>query len=168
MGNFLNRVLRAVRLDAQLFEEVENDTEALQQALFVVVLVSIASGIGFGGGRVFGGIGASLLGWFLWSFVTYFIGTKLLAEKTTKSNYGELLRTVGFACAPGLLLILGVFSFLRGLLFPVVQIWTFLAMVVAVRQALDYQSTGRAVMVCFFGWLSYFLVFLVFNSLSFG
>jgi len=158
MTNFFNRIVQAAKLDAHLYEEVKKNPDFLQQSMLVVILVSIASGIGMGAGRMLGGIVAALFGWFLWSYVTYFIGTKLLAEEKTDANFEQLLRAVGFAWSPGLLLILGIFPFLRGLLFLVTQIWAFAAMVVAVRQVLSYQSTGRSVMVCLFGWILYIIV----------
>jgi len=95
----------------------------------------------------------SLLGWYIWAFLTYVIGTKILPEPGTRADYGELLRTIGFSSAPGLI---RIFSIIPGLGMPVnllASIWMLVAMVIAVRQALDYQSTYRALGVCLIGWL---------------
>ena len=98
-----------------------------------------------------GGV-AALLSWYVWAYLTYWIGVKLLPEPQTHATHGELLRTVGFSSAPGLIRVLGVIPGLRGLVFLVAGIWMLVAMVVAVRQALDYHSTWRAVGVCVIGW----------------
>ena len=110
MSTFAERMIGAAKLDVPTYEEVEADTTATTQAMAVVVLSSIAQGIGFltqggGSGFVFGAIGA-LLGWIIWAFLVYIIGTKILPEPQTRSDLGELLRTTGFAASPGLLLLL--------------------------------------------------------------
>lgn len=163
MASFTERMIGAAKLDVRTYEEVEADTGALGQAMGVVVLQSIASGIGslaHGGvtGLVFGTI-AGLIGWFLWAAVIFVVGTKLLPEPQTRSDVPELMRTIGFASAPGLLMIFGVIPILGGLVSLGVSIWMLVAMVIAVRQALDYKSTGRAVGVCVLGWLIYVISF---------
>ena len=113
MTSFKDRILRAAKLDADLYEEVEADKSAMPQAMGVVVLSSVAAGIGAIGTGVAGpgilmGIIASLVGWYIWAFLTYFIGTKLLPEPQTHADLGELLRTIGFSSSPGLIRILGI------------------------------------------------------------
>jgi len=157
MANFLDRMIRAAKLDVSLYEEVEADEGALGQATLVVILSSLATGIGSirtGAeiGLLTGTLGA-LIGWYIWAFLTYFIGTKLFPEPETGATYGELLRTIGFSSSPGLIRILGILPFLGGLIFLVAGIWMLVAMVIAVRQALDYHSTLRAVGVCIVGWI---------------
>ena len=157
MGQLAERMLRAAKLDPHLYEEVEADATAMNQAMLVVVLSSVAAGIGSVGmtghpNLIVITIGA-LIGWYLWAFMTYWIGTKLLPEKETRATYGQLLRTVGFSSAPGILRVLGIIPFLKTLVFMVTGIWMLVAMIIAVRQALDYQSTARAVGVCAIGWL---------------
>lgn len=157
MGQLAERMLRAAKLDPHLYEEVEADTTAMNQAMLVVVLSSVAAGIGSVGmiGRpnlILITIGA-LIGWYIWAFMTYWIGTKLLPEKETKTDYGQMLRTVGFSSAPGILRVLGIIPFLTNIVFTVTGIWMLVAMIIAVRQALDYKSTPRAVGVCAIGWL---------------
>lgn len=157
MGKLTDRMLRAAKLDSHLYEEVEADTTAMNQAMLVVVLSSVAAGIGSVGmmghpNLILSTIGA-LIGWYLWAFMTYWIGTKLLPEKETRTDYGQMLRTIGFSSAPGILRVLGIIPFLTNLVFMVTGIWMLVAMIIAVRQALDYQSTARAVGVCAIGWL---------------
>ena len=169
MSTFTERMIRASKLDVSLYKEVEADREALGQAMTVVVLSSLAAGIGsfsVGGtkGLVLGLISA-LIGWFIWAYITYFIGTKLLPEPQTHADHGELLRTIGFSSAPGLIRILGIIPSLMSIVFLVAGIWMLVAMVIAVRQALDYQSTLRAVGVCVIGWVIQLLVFSLFYAI---
>jgi len=157
MTPFVDRMIRAAKLDVHLYEEVEADKSAMGQAMGVVILSSLAGGIGFmqqGGfmGLVVGTVG-SLLGWYIWAFLTFFIGTKLLPEPQTQADHGELLRTIGFSSAPGVIRVLGILPGLSTLVNFIASGWMLVAMVIAVRQALDYQSTYRAIGVCVIGWI---------------
>ena len=154
MPTLSQRMIGAAKLDVHTYEEVEADTKATGQAMMVVVLSSIAQGIGMGdlSGLLSVAI-VALIGWFAWAFIVYIIGTKLLPEPQTHSDMGELLRTIGFAASPGLLQIFGVIPLLGGLIILGANIWMLIAMVIAVRQALDYSSTGRAIGVCVIGWV---------------
>jgi len=152
------RLLGALAIDSVVYEEVEADEHATGQALFVVVLSSLAAGVGgFGWGTAsFQGIlfisAVALVSWVAWAVITFQIGTRLMPEVETRADVGQLLRTLGFSAAPGILRIFGV---VPGATLPAVvitSIWMLVAMVVAVRQALDYRSTGRAVAVCAVGW----------------
>lgn len=165
-------MIRAARLDVNLYEEVEADKQAIGQAMGVVVLASLAAGIGSIGatgmnGLIVGTVGA-LIGWFIWAFITYFVGTKILPEPQTSADYGELLRTIGFSSSPGLLRILGIIPVLGSFIFIVSGIWMLVAMIIAVRQALDYNSTLRAVGVCIIGWIIQMVVFWLFFALFGG
>ncbi len=155
MAAIQDRMLRAAKLDVELYEEVEHDEGALRQATTVVVLSSLAAGIGsFGIGGLAGlvsGMLAALIGWYIWAFLTYYIGTRLLPEPQTQADHGQLLRTIGFSSAPGLILVLGIIPGLGKIVFMVAGIWMLIAMVIAVRLALDYSNTWRAVVVCAIG-----------------
>lgn len=157
MSDFQSRILRAAKLDKHLYEEVEADKEAMGQAMGVVVLSSIAAGLstydagGFSG-LITGTFGA-LISWFIWAYITYFIGTRILPVENTHATHGQLLRTIGFSSSPGILRVIGIIPGLYGIIDIVASIWMLIAMVIAVRQALDYQSTLRAVGVCFIGWI---------------
>ena len=166
MALFVDRMIRAAKLDVTLYEEVEADKGAMGQAMGVVILSSVAAGIGTTGtagikGLVLGTI-VALAGWFIWAFLTYYIGTKLLPEPQTKADYGELLRTIGFSSSPGVLRVLGIIPMLGNILNLIIGIWMLVAMVIAIRQALDYKSTWRAVGVCLIGWIVQMVIFAVF------
>lgn len=172
MASITDRMIRAAKLDVTLYEEVEADKGAMGQAMGVVVLSSVAAGIGIIGttgikGLVLGTI-VALVGWFIWAFLTYYIGTRLLSEPQTKADYGELLRTIGFSSSPGVLRVLGIIPMLGSILSFICGIWMLVAMVIAVRQALDYKSTWRAVGVCLIGWIVQIVIFGIFFGLTGG
>ncbi len=172
MENFANRIIRAAKLDASLYEEVEADGTAMGQVVGVVILSAVAAGVGMitqGGavGIVSGAIGA-IVSWYVWAFLIYWIGTRLLPEPQTEADLGQLLRTIGFASAPGLIRVCGIIPALRGVVFLAASVWMLVAMVIAVRQALDYTSTGRAVKVCLIGWLVQVVITVVLFDLVSG
>ena len=107
----------------------------------------------------------ALIGWLVWSYITYIIGVKLLPEPQTRADYGELLRTIGFSSSPGLMRIVGIIPGLSGIIFLLTGIWMLVAMIVAVRQALDYQSTFRAVVVCIVGWMLQAIILALFLAM---
>jgi hypothetical protein len=154
-------VVGAARLDVRTYEEVEADESALGQAMAVVVAAALAGGIGSvrsGATTALVTLVGGLVGWFLWALLTWLIGTKLLPEPSTRADIGQLLRTIGFSAAPGILNVLGIIPLIGLLVSLVAALWQLVAMVVAVRQALDYTSTGRAIAVCLIGWLIYLVV----------
>ena len=157
MSSFNDRLIGAAKLDVKIYEEVEADRSALNQAMSVVVLSSVAGGIGIIGTAGFKGIFVgtliALISWFIWAYLTYIVGTKILPEPQTKADLGELLRTIGFSSSPGIIRVLGIIPGLGGIIFAVAGIWMLITMIVAIRQALDYESTWRAVGVCIIGWI---------------
>ena len=168
-NSFINRIIRAAKLDANLYEEVEADKSAMGQAMGIVILSSISAGVGLyqSGGLdgIFVGTLASLIGWYIWASLTCFIGTKFLPEQQTKADLGELLRTIGFSSSPGLLRVLGIIPGIGGIIVIIASIWMLVAMVVAVRQALDYNSTLRAVGVCIIGYIIQIIIILLLMSI---
>jgi hypothetical protein len=158
INTFIRRLIGAATLDGRTYEEIEADKTATGQAGLVVLLSSIAAGFGSVGAGVFDlrgivvGTLGGLAGWVSWAALTYLIGTRLLPEPQTRANLGELLRTLAFAATPGLLRVVGAIPILRWPAFLVTALWMLLAMVVAVRHALDYRSTARAIGVCVLGW----------------
>lgn len=168
MAAFTARVYNAAKLDTHTYEEVEHDATALGQSFWVVVLSSVAAGIGslseVGLGGIFTGTAAALVGWLIWAYITYYIGAKMFPQASTEANFREMLRTIGFASSPGIVRILGVIPGLAPLVFFIASIWMLAAMVVAVRQALDYTSTMRAIGVCIVGWIVQVIVVGLFLS----
>jgi len=153
---FVNRIIRACKLDISLYEEVEADNSATFQAALVVVLSSLAAGVGalsLGASNFLMAPILSLVSWYVWAYLIYLIGAKLFPEPNTKADHGQLLRTIGFSSAPGLIRVFGFTPEIMSITFIGAGIWMFIAMIIAVRQALDYQSTWRAVGVVVIGFL---------------
>ena len=167
--SLFNRMVRAAQLQPAFYEEVEADTSATGQALLAVVLVSVATGIGAGmdeltaggtGNFIYGlmfGLVSSIVGWLLWALFAYIFGVSILKGPQTSSTWGELLRTMGFANSPGLLRIFAFLPGVGGIIVIAASVWTLIAAIIAVRQALDF-STWRAVITALVGWLAYMLL----------
>jgi hypothetical protein len=158
MMTFRERLVGAALLDPAVYEDVEADRSATLQAMAVVMLSSLAAGVGgLGpvGARPAALAGISLLAfaaWAVWALVTFEIGTRIFPAPRTQADFGQLLRTIGFASAPGMLRVMGLIPGTTAVVFIVTAVWMLMAMILAVRQALDYTSTARAFAVCVFGW----------------
>jgi len=165
VATLVQRAIGAAKLDPETYEEVEHDPSAMGQAAAVVVVSSLAAGVG--SLHEVGLIGivvtsiVSLAAWALWAGVTMLVGTRLLPGPNTEADFGQLFRTLGFASAPGVLAALGILPVIGVVIGLAASIWQLVAMVVAVRQALDYDSTGRAIAVCAIGFIPYAFVFTV-------
>ena len=162
---FFNRVFRAIKIDIDLYEEVEADKSATIQAGVVVVLSSLAAGVGaihLGASNLLLAPLLSLLSWYVWAYIIYFVGVKLFPDPQTKSNHGELLRTIGFSSAPGIIRIFGFTPTLMTVTFIGSAFWMLACMVVAVKSALDYNSMWKAFGVVVVAWfIQAFVLFLV-------
>jgi len=173
MAGLAERCLGAARLNAATYEDVEADPSATGQAVLVVALAAIAAGIGVadqaGVEGIVGGTIGSLIAWFVWAALITFIGTRFLPEPGTQADLGQVVRTTGFSASPGFLQVFGIVPALGPVIGLVASLWMLAAMVVAVRQALDYESTWRAVLVTVLGFVGYVLVFvLIAMILGFG
>ncbi len=167
MRRFLNRFFRAAKLDVSLYQEIAEDGGAMNQALIVVLIYSMAAAYGtFGRTGATGiniGMITTLLGWYVWAFSTYIIGVRILPETQTKPDRKALMRTLGFASAPGVLRVLGFVQGLGLTILLIAAIWMVAAATVGVKQALGYESTSRAMGVCIIG----LIISAVFQGLMF-
>jgi hypothetical protein len=157
MGLYFYRLVGAATLDVSMYEGIEADRSVTGQAAITVLLSSLATGIGV---TVWYGLrpgvllvvsGAALLTWAAWAVLMFQIGSRVLPEPETRTDLGELLRTTGFAAAPGLLQVLAVIPAIAAPVLVLTTAWMFAAMVTAVKHALDYRSTMRALAVCLIG-----------------
>jgi hypothetical protein len=152
MADLTGRMIGAMQADVKTFTEIEADTSAMGQAVTVIVIAGVASLIGnfFRAGLIAGVLGliASLLGYALFSFLVFNIGTKLMPEPATKADFNEAFRVIGFAASPGVFNVLAIIPFLGPFISFVVGIWSLVIAVIAVREVLDYSNTGRAIIVC--------------------
>jgi hypothetical protein len=156
---FVRRFMGALALDPVTFEDVEADRAAGAQAALVVLLACLAGGFAVAGSTQMTvatyvtGMAATLGAWVVWALLITTIGTLVLPEPTTNSRPAELFRTMGFAAAPGVFLAFGAMRAAAPFAAAVATLWMVAATVLAVRQALDYRSLGRAVVVCVAAWL---------------
>jgi hypothetical protein len=152
MADLTGRMIGAMKADVKILTEIEADPSAMGQAVTVIVIAGVASLIGnfFRAGLIAGVLGllASLLGYALFSFLVFLIGTKLMPEPATKADFSEAFRVIGFAASPGVFNVLAIIPFLGPLISLLVGIWGLVIAVIAVREVLDYSNTGRAVIVC--------------------
>ena len=169
---FFNRVFRAIKIDIDLYEEVEKDKSATIQAGIIVVLSSLAAGVGalqMGVSNFLIAPVLSLLGWYIWAYLVYFVGVKLFKDAKASVSHGELLRTIGFSQAPGLIRVFGVTPHLMAVTFIGSGFWILACMVVAVKSALDYQSLWKSLGVVIIAWLLQafflFIILILTNSL---
>ena len=160
----INRIIRAIKLDPTLYEEVEADKTATTQALIIVAAMALLTGLGsLSSGPIYilWGVIYGIVAWAIWAGIAYLVGAKLLPEPQTKADWGELARTTGFAQSVGVLQILGLIPVIGGLLSLIVAVWQAAAMVIAVRQSLDYTSTWRAIVVVLIGLIPYAILMYV-------
>lgn len=159
MARFFLRLGGALALLPYVYEDVEQDESSLPQAFAVVTLASLATGAAyfpqFGWTGLLAGTVAAVLAWLGWSWLAFHIGVRYLPEPNTEADWGQLLRTTGFATAPGILRLIAIIPEAHSPVFILTWLWMLVAFVLAVRQALDYQSTARAVAVCLAGAVIY-------------
>lgn len=148
------RMMGALLLDRMTYESVEVERPTSRQAFGVVLLSSLAAGIGAAGWdgprllTLATVATIAMLTWLAWAALILYVGGTILPERQTHVDYGELVRTTGFAATPGLLQVFALFTPIAVPMFIVSWVWMIAAMVVAVRQALDFSSTWRALAVC--------------------
>jgi hypothetical protein len=156
MSTLASRLLGSATLRVESYEEIESDGKATWQAVGIVILSSLGAAVGIGNTSPRGILAllvVALATWIIWVILTVFIGTQLLPQEQTQANFGQLLRTTGFSATPGILRALGIVPGVGWTLFLAATVWMLFTYVIAVRQALDYTTTSRALAVCVLGWL---------------
>ena len=151
-ASLVERMTGAMKADVKTFQEIEADPTAIGQAVTVIVIAGVAALIGnlwrIG---VFAGLMmlvVNLCVYALWSLLVVLIGTKVMPEPSTKADFQEGFRVIGFTAAPGVFHVLAIIPFLGPIISFVIWIWMVVIAVVAVREVLDYTNTGRAIIVC--------------------
>jgi hypothetical protein len=166
MADLTGRMIGAMQADVKTLAEIEADPNAMGQAVTVIVIAGIASLVGniFRGGIIAGIVGliGSIVAYALFSLFVFLIGVKLMPEPTTKADFNETFRVVGFAASPGVFNVLAIIPFLGVLVSMLVGIWSLVIGVIAVREVLDYSNTGRAIIVALIaGVACWFIVFIL-------
>jgi hypothetical protein len=156
MNIFIDRIVRAAKLDVNLYEEAMVEHDYLNQSIYVIILSSLSAGIGsISTGGVLGfifGIIIALLSWLLWAYLTFFIANQLIPTVDKGVDFKEVIRITGFTSAPGLIRIFGIIPGIVGIVFLISGIWMLITMIIAIRHAFDFE-TPRAIGVCIIGWL---------------
>lgn len=172
MASFGERVVGAMSLKASTFQEIEQDPAAMGQAVGVIVLAAVSAGIGnlFYGGLtgIVAGVVTSLIAYGVWAVVVWLIGTKVMPDPATKADFPETFRTIGFAAAPGIFGIITVIPILGWLIMAVIWVWQIAAMVIAVREVLDYTDTVKAVIVVVIGFVAQLIVAALIGMMFLG
>ena len=163
-----DRMLGALRLETATYEEVEADEKATGEAAFIVVATSLLSGAVNGvltgaSSGFFGALG-SFLGWVFYAWVAYIVGVKLFPGPATKSSWGEVARTLGYANMPRFLIIFELVPGLAAITRTVVGLWVLAATIVALRSALDI-SIGRAIWIAIASAIAQLIIIAVALSL---
>ena len=166
---FLNRIFRSVKIDPEVFNEVQKDKNATISAAIVVILSSSAAGIGaaslgaanFALAPIF-----SLISWFVWAYIVCFVGVKLFPETKTKTTQFALLRAIGYSSAPGIIRVFGFNEELMTVTFIGSAFWMLACMVVAVKETLNYKSLWKALGVVIISWFVQAFVLLVIVAIT--
>jgi hypothetical protein len=166
MADLTGRMIGAAKADVATLTEIENDPNAFGQAVTVIVIAGVAALIGniFRHGIAAGvfGLISSIVGYLLFSLFVYLIGVKLMPEPTTKADFNETFRVLGFAASPGVLNVLAIVPVLGVLISLLVGLWGLVIGIIAIREVLDYSSTGRAIIVGLIAWIACaIIVFIV-------
>lgn len=173
---FGERIIGAAKLDPNTFEDIERDPTAIGQAIGVIGLAALASGLAniwYGGitGILFGFI-TSMVAYCVWAVAVWLIGTKLMPDPATKADFPETFRVIGFAAVPWILAIVTIIPLLGWLLmlivYPVAWLWSMAIMVIAVKQVLDYTDTTKAIIVVVIGFVAFMLVWGMFVMFGIG
>jgi hypothetical protein len=166
MADLTGRMIGAMQADVKTFTEIEADPNAMGQAITVIVIAGIASLIGniFRRGIIGGILGliTSIVGYAVFSLLVFLVGTKLMPEPTTKADFNQTFRVVGFAASPAIFNVLAIIPFLGVLISLLVGIWSLVIGVIAVREVLDYSNTARAIIVAVIAGIACaFIIFIV-------
>jgi uncharacterized membrane protein len=157
------RIGGVFKLDPYTFEEIEADPTATTQAALVVFIVALIAALGsFIGALIFEEASFSsslstllsvLVGWVVWSAVTWFVGVNLFNGTASVS---EMMRVIGFAYAPQALAIIPCIGW------PIGIIWSLIAGFIAIRQGLDLDN-GKTFLTIVVGVIAYVIVMIVFS-----
>ena len=165
MATLQQRMIGAMQADVKTFQEIEADQGAISQAVTVIVIAGVAALIGniWRNGIMFGVVQMilSLVMYALFSLLVVVIGTKVMPEPTTKADFAEGFRVIGFAASPGIFNVLAIIPVLGVMISFVVGIWCLVIGVIATREVLDYSNTGRAIVVCLLAGITAWIVSVI-------
>ena len=156
MAQIADRMIRAAKLDASLYDEIARDETTMGEAVTVVLIATAAAGLGAalaGPLGLIGGAVVALVGWFVQAALAFYIGTKIIPDSDTRTDFPAVLRVTGYASAPGVVAALGFIPLLGGLRVIKTRIWQLAAFIVAIRVVMNFDGNGKAIMVVLIGWV---------------
>ena len=165
-GEFLNIIVRSLKLDKTLYKENKYFGEAgIYFAGLIMILDGVAGAVA-ANTVIKTAIGMSgltaILTWFIWAILIYVLGVKIFPDKQTKVSFKKVLTAVGFAHAPGLLRFFAVTPELMIPIIFITQFWIFAALIISIRQILNFKSNLKSFGIVFLSFL-----IIVFMSISF-
>lgn len=162
MNTLVSRMIRAAKLDDSLFEELINDPSTHGQSVWVVAIFAMTTGFGLfsraGAIAVNSCLVTTYLAWYFWAFTLYFVGTYLFREAEKKIDRKTIMRVMAFACAPGVLRLLGVIPQTSVVLFIATSVWIIAASVMGIKMAFKIPHTGKVILLCAGTWILGFVV----------
>ena len=165
-GEFLNIIVRSIKLDKTLYKDNKNFSEAaIYYAGLIIILDGIAGAVAANTiiktAIALSGL-TSILTWFVWALFIFVVGVKLFPDKETKVPFKKILIGVGFAHAPGLL---RFFAVTPDLMIPIIfltQFWIFAGLIISTKQILNLKSNFKSFGIVFLSFL-----IIAFLSISF-
>ena len=157
LGEFLNIVIKSIKLDRTLYSDNRNFGEAsIYFAGLIMILDGMAGAVAANTivktAIAMSGLTA-ILTWFVWAIFIFVIGAKLFPDKQTKVSFKKVLTAVGFAHAPG---ILRFFAITPDLMIPIIfltQFWIFAALIISTKQILNLKSNFKSFGIVFLSFL---------------
>jgi len=172
MNLLFSRMIRAIKLDKTLFEEVINDPKTQGHSYWVVAILAMATGYGMfsraGGTAVNIGLAVTFFAWYLWAFTIYYVSTYLFHAAPSRLDRKTVLRVMAFANAPGILRILGVFPSLPPYVFVLTTVWIIIAGAIGIKKVFNIEQMGKAVLICATTWLVVFVIQIFFMIMLFS
>jgi predicted secreted protein len=157
MSKLFDRMLRAIKLDQGLFEEIAGDPSVQPQSVWAVAIYAMATSFGFfstlGGTAVNIALITTMLAWYVWAFSIFYIGSRLFREDSEGTDRKTVMRVVAFASAPGLIRLLGIIPKTTIVLMVVSSIWMLVAAVTGLKQVFSRTATAKIAIVTVVTWL---------------
>ena len=165
-GEFLNIIFKSIKLDKSLYTDSRNFGEASIYFAGLIMILDGVAGAVAANTVIKTAIGLSgltaILTWFIWAILIYVLGVKIFPDKQTKVSFKKVLTVVGFAHAPGLLRFFAVTPELMIPIIFITQFWIFAALIISIRQILNFKSNLKSFGIIFLSFL-----IIVFMSISF-
>ena len=157
MQALFQRMLRAARMDAQLFEEIVSDPTLQGQSVWVVAIFAMATAFGtftlISGTAVNIGLLTTMIGWYIWAFSVFYIGTRILKGDSAPPDRKTIMRVMAFACAPGIFRLLGLIPKTTTLVFIVTSLWMLATAVFGLKKVFPQRSTFKISVVTVVTWI---------------